>query len=150
MIWCIIGVTLFILAVVFYNIAKICYNNELNDKKRIVTSDFFETLSIISGIISFIIIATCSVLILHANAGGKFEVEEARDRRNVYIMLLKENKDITVQNQLYKDIVTYNATIRKKKHYSKSLWTNWFYAKGWDELEYIEINNYNIQEENDE
>ena len=54
-------------------------------------------------------------------------------------MLLKENKDVTVQNQLYKDIIKYNSKLRKNKHYSKSLWTNWFYPDGWDELEYIEI-----------
>lgn len=73
---------------------------------------------------------------------AKAEIQKAKDQHDAYIILLKENNNITVQNQLYKDIVEYNATLRKTKHYSKSLWTNWFYAEGWDELEYIEINNY--------
>lgn len=142
MIWCIIGIGLFILAFVFGKISK-----TLERKEHFRAEDIFVTLAIIFFIISIIVIAVCSTLIVIVNAYGKFEVEEAKDQRSVYIMLLEENKDITVQNQLYKDIVKYNSKIRKAKHYRKSLWTNWFYAKGWEDLEYIEINNYNTQEE---
>lgn len=91
------------------------------------------------GIISIIVITVCSTLIVIVNACGKFEVEEAKDQRSAYVMLLEEDKDITVQNQLYKDIVKYNSKLRKNKHYRKSPWTNWFYAKDWENLEYIEI-----------
>ncbi len=140
MILCIMGIGLFILAFVFGKLSDIC-----NDRYR---SDVFGLLCISFIIISIMVIAVCSTLIVIANTYGKFEVEEAKDQRSVYVMLLEENKDITVQNQLYKDIVKYNSRIRKAKHYRNSLWTNWFYAKGWDELEYIEINNYNTQEKN--
>ena len=143
MIWCIIGITLFILAFVFGRISI-----TLNRKEYFRAEETFETLAIVFFIISIIVIAVCSTLIAIVNAYGKFEVEEAKDQRSVYIMLLEENKDITVQNQLYKDIVKYNSKIRKAKHYRNSLWTNWFYVKGWNELEYIEINNYNMQENN--
>ena len=143
MIWCIIGIGLFILSFVFGRI-KIT----LRRKEHFGAEEIFDSLSIGFSIISIIVIAVCSTLIAIVNAYGKFEVEEAKDQRSVYIMLLEENKDITVQNQLYKDIVKYNSKIRKAKHYRNSLWTNWFYAKGWNELEYIEINNYNTQENN--
>jgi len=140
MIWCIIGIGLFILAFVFGKISK-----TLERKEHFRAEDIFVTLAIIFFIISIIVIAVCSTLIAIVNAYGKFEVEEAKDQRSVYIMLLEENKDITVQNQLYKDIVKYNSKIRKAKHYRNSLWTNWFYSDGWEDLEYIEINDYNIQ-----
>lgn len=143
MIWCIIGITLFILAFVFGKISI-----TLKRKEHFGAEEIFDTLSIIFFIISIVVITICSTLIIIANAYGKFGVEEAKDQRSVYIMLLEENKDITVQNQLYKDIVKYNSKIRKAKHYCNSLWTNWFYAKGWEDLEYIEINNYNMQENN--
>ena len=134
MIWCIIGIGLLILAFVFGKISI-----TLKRKEYFRAEETFETLAIIFFIISIIVIAVCSTLIAIVNAYGKFEVEEAKDQRSVYIMLLEENKDITVQNQLYKDIVKYNSKIRKAKHYRNSLWTNWFYAKGWEDLEYIEI-----------
>jgi len=143
MIWCIIGITLFILAFVFGKISK-----TLERKEHFRAEDVFGTLAIIFVIISITVITVCSTLIAIVNSCGKFEVEEAKDQRSAYIMLLEENKDITVQNQLYKDIVKYNSKIRKAKHYRNSLWTNWFYAKGWEDLEYIEINNYNMQENN--
>jgi hypothetical protein len=85
-------------------------------------------------------------LVISHTYAGKTEVQKAKDQHDAYVTLLEKNKDITIQNQLYKDIIEYNTTLRKKKHYSKSLWTNWFYAEGWDELEYIEINNCNTQE----
>lgn len=131
MIWCIIGVTLFILAFVFNKLDSIC------DYKY---CDVFEGLSIGSLLISLIIIAVSStLLVLSHTYAGKNEVQKVKDQHDAYVTLLEENKDITVQNQLYKDIVKYNTTLREKKHYSKSLWTNWFYPDGWDELEYIEI-----------
>lgn len=142
MIWCIIGITLFILAFVFDKISI-----TLKRKEYFRAEETFDTLAIIFFIISIIVIAVCSALIVTAHTCGKFVIEEAKDQHSTYVMLLKENKDITVQNQLYEDIVKYNSKIRKTKHYSKSLWTNWFYAKGWEDLEYIEINNYNMQEE---
>lgn len=149
MIWCIIGVTLFILAFVFNKLGNIC-NDKYRDTGKYSyekASDAFEGLCIGSFLISLIIIAVSSTLLAISHSyDAESEVQKAKDQHDVYVTLLEENKDITVQNQLYKDIVTYNADIRKKKHYSKSLWTNWFYAKGWDELEYIEINNYNTQE----
>lgn len=134
MIWCIIGITLFILGAVFCKISMI-----LIDKEYTTMEDVFGFLGVGFFVISLIIIATCSTLIVIGNTCGKFEVEEAKDQRSAYIMLLEENKDITVQNQLYKDIVKYNSKIRKAKHYRKSLWTNWFYSKEWEDLEYIEI-----------
>ena len=134
MIWCIIGITLFILGAVFCKISMI-----LIDKGYTTIEDVFGFLGVGFVVISLIIIATCSTLIVISHTCGKFEVKEARDQRNAYVMLLKENKDVTVQNQLYKDIIKYNSKLRKNKHYSKSLWTNWFYPDGWDELEYIEI-----------
>ena len=142
MIWCIIGIGLFILAFVFGSVSI-----TLRRKKHFRAEDIFGSLAIFFFIISIILIATCSTLIGITNTCGKFEVEEAKEQRSVYIMLLKENKDITIQNQLYKDIVKYNSKIRKNKHYRNSLWTNWFYAKGWNDLEYIETSNYNTQEE---
>lgn len=133
MIWCIIGVTLFILAFVFGKLDDIC-NTE---------TDVFEALCVGSLIISLIIIAISSVSIIMSHTyAAEAGIQKAKDQHDAYIMLLEENKDITVQNQLYKDIIEYNTTLRKTKHYRKSLWTNWFYAEGWDELEYIEINNY--------
>lgn len=130
MIWCIIGIILFVLAFVF---------NKL-DNTYYIKTDVFEGLSIGSGLISLIIIAVTATLIVISNTyAGKNEVQKAKDQYDAYITLLEENKDITVQNQLYKDIVEYNTVLRQKKHYSKSLWTNWFYSDEWDELEYIEI-----------
>lgn len=145
MIWCIIGITLFILAFVFNKLGNI-YNNKYRNTKNDTCykiSSFFEGISIGSFLISLIIIAISSVSIIMSHSyAAKAGIQKAKDQHDAYIILLKENNNITVQNQLYKDIVEYNATLRKTKHYSKSLWTNWFYAEGWDELEYIEINNY--------
>lgn len=135
MIWCIIGITLFILAFVFNKLAVIC------DKHSYVrATDVFEGLGIGSFFISLIVIAVSSIwLIVGHSYEGKSEIQKAKDRRDAYVTLLEENKDITVQNQLYKDIVEYNTTLRKKKHYSESPWTNWFYPDGWNEIEEIEI-----------
>ena len=135
MIWCVVGITLFILAFVFDKLAVIC------DKHSYIrASDVFEGLSIGSGLISLIIIAvTATLIILSHTYAEKSEIQKAKDQHDAYVMLLEENKGITVQNQLYKDIVEYNTTLRKKKHYSNSLWTNWFYPDGWNEIEEIEI-----------
>ena len=130
MIWCIIGITLFILAFVFNKLDNTYYTK----------TDIFEGLCIGSFFISFIVIAVSSIwLIVGHTYAEKVEIQKAKDQRDAYVTLLEENKDITVQNQLYKDIVEYNTTLRKKKHYSNSPWTNWFYPDGWDEIEYIEI-----------
>lgn len=137
MIWCITGIGLFILSFVFGRI-KIT----LRRKEHFGAEEIFDILSIGFSIISIIIIGLCSALIVTGHTCGKFVVEEAKDQYSSYIILLKENKDITVQNQLYKDIVKYNSKIRKAKHYSKSPWTNWFCPNGWEDLEYIEMNNY--------
>lgn len=134
MILCIIGITLFILGGVFCRISII-----LTDKGYTTIEDIFGFLGIGFFVISLIIIATCSTLIIISHTCGKFEVKEARDQRSAYVMLLKENKNVIVQNQLYKDIVEYNTTLRKKKHYSNSPWTNWFYPDGWNEIEEIKI-----------
>lgn len=130
MIWCIIGVTLFNLAFVF---------NKLDDTYSMKT-DVFEGLCIGSFLISLVIIAVSSIwLIVGHTYAEKVEIQKAKDQRAAYVTLFEENKDITVQNQLYKDIVEYNTDLRKKKHYSNSLWTNWFYPDGWNEIEEIEI-----------
>lgn len=129
MIWIITGITLFILAFVF---------NKFDDYN--VKTDAFEILFINSFFISLIIIGVSSICFVAGHSYvGKSELQKAKDQRDAYVTLLEENKDITVQNQLYKDIVEYNTTLRKKKHYSSSPWTNWFYPDGWDEIEYIEI-----------
>lgn len=130
MIWCIIGITLFILAFVFNKLYNV-YDYDV---------EIFEGLSIISFIISITIIAVTATLFVLSNSyAEKAEVQKFKDQHDAYVALLEENKDITVQNQLYKDIVEYNTTLRKKKHYSKSLWTNWFFSDGWNELEYIDL-----------
>lgn len=135
MIWCIIGITLFILVFVFDKLAIIC------DKHSYIrASDIFEGLEIGSFLISLIVIAVSSTLLVIPHTYvGKSAIQRAKDQHDAYIILLEENKDITVQNQLYKDIVEYNADLRRKKHYSKSLWTNWFYLDDWNEIEEIEI-----------
>ena len=145
MIWCIIGITLFVLAFVLNKLDNICNDKYCDTGKYSYekASDAFEGLCIGSFLISLIIIVVSSTLIVLSHSyAAKSEIQKAKDQHDAYVTLLEKNKDITVQNQLYKDIVVYNAYIRKNKHYSKSLWTNWFYAKGWDELEYIEINDY--------
>lgn len=141
MICCIIAIGLFIVAFVFGKISK-----TLMDKGR-YEEVTFEVLAVLFFIISITVIAICSVLIVSANVCGKLEIERARDQRSTYISLLKENKDATEQVQLYKDIAEYNSELKANKYFSKSPWTNWFYAKGWVDLEYIEINDYNTQEE---
>jgi hypothetical protein len=149
MIWCIIGIGLFILAFVFNKLANICYNKYYDTGKDSYDTacDTLEGLGIGSFIISLlIIIGSLVLLILSHTYVAECEVQKAKDQHDAYITLLEENKDITVQNQLYKDIVAYNANIREKKYYNKSIWTNWFYCDGWDEIEEIEINNYNTQE----
>ena len=145
MIWCIIGVTLFILAFVFNKLEDICNRKHSYSK----ASDVFEWLCVGSLLISLIVIAISSTLLVMSHTYvAESEIQKAKEQHDAYVALLEENKDITVQNQLYKDIVEYNTNLRRKRHYSNSLWTNWFYAKGWNELEYIEINNYNTQENN--
>jgi hypothetical protein len=130
MIWCITGITLFVLAFVF---------NKFDDTYNVKT-DAFEILFINSFFLSLIIIAVSSICFVAGHSYvGKSEIQKAKDQHYAYVTLLEENKDITVQNQLYKDIVEYNTTLRKKKHYNSSPWTNWFYPDEWDELEYIEI-----------
>lgn len=130
MIWCIIGITLFILVFVF---------NKLDDIYGTKT-EVFEGLCIGSLLISLIVIAVSSTLLVIPHTyTGKSAIQRAKDQHDAYIILLEENKDITIQNQLYKDIVDYNADLRRKKHCSKSLWTNWFYLDDWNEIEEIEI-----------
>ena len=135
MIWCIIGITLFILTFVFNKLGVIC------DKHSYIrASDVFEGLCIGSFLISLIVIAVSSALLVMPHTyAGKSAIQRAKDQHDAYIILLEENKDITMQNQLYKDIVDYNADLRRKKHCSKSLWTNWFYLDDWNEIEEIEI-----------
>ncbi len=144
MIWCIIGITLFVLTFVFNKLGNVCH-----DKAYDKASDVFEGLCISSALISIIIIAISStLLVLSHSYTGKSAIQRAKEQHDAYIILLKENKDTTIQNQLYKDIITYNADLRRKKHCSKSLWTNWFYLDDWNEIEEIEINNYNAKENN--
>lgn len=142
MIWCIIGITLFILAFVF-NKLEVVYRDKYRDTRKcsyIRASNVFGWLSIPSFLISLLIIILSSISIMFSHTyAGKSEIQEAKDQRDAYVTLLEENKNITVQNQLYKDIVEYNTTLRKNKHYSKSPWTNWFYNKDWNEIEEIEI-----------
>ncbi len=142
MIWCIIGTTLFILAFVFNKLGNICNDKYRDTEKHSYgeASDVFEGLCAGSLLISLIIIAVSStLLILSHSYVGKSAIQRAKDQHDVYIILLEENKDITIQNQLYKDIVEYNADLRRKKYCSKSLWTNWFYLDDWNEIEEIEI-----------
>lgn len=130
MIWIITGITLFILAFIFNK-----FDNTYNAK-----TDAFEILCISSFLISLIIIGVSSIWFVAGHSYvGKSEIQKAKDQRDAYVTLLEENKDITVQNQLYKDIVEYNTILRKKKHYSNSPWTNWFYPDGWNEIEEIKI-----------
>lgn len=142
MIWCIIGVTLFILALIF-NKLVIVYRDKYRDTRKrfyIKTRNIFDWLRIPFFLISLLIIGLSSISIIYSHTyTGKSEIQEAKDQHDAYVTLLEENKDITVQNQLYKDIVEYNTTLRKNKHYSKSPWTNWFYSDEWNEIEEIEI-----------
>lgn len=142
MIWCIIGVTLFILAFVFNKLGNICNDKYRDTEKNSYgeASDVFEGLCAGSLLISLIVITTSlTLLVMSHTYVAESEIQKAKDQHDAYVALLEENKYITFQNQLYKDIVEYNTTLRKKKHYSKSPWTNWFCAKGWDEIEEIEI-----------
>lgn len=142
MIWCFIGVGLFVLSFVFNKLDTKCFKKYLenHNKKYNTMHDIFEILTPIFCIVSIIIMAVVLTLTIIAHSlNGKFEIQKMQDQHDTYVKLLEDNKDITVQNQLYKDIVEYNCELRANKHYSESLWTNWFYADGWDKLEYIEI-----------
>ena len=142
MIWRIIGVTFFILTFVF-NKLVIVYWDKYRDTRKysyMKVSNVFDWLSVSSFLISLLIIILSSILIMYSHTyAGKAEIQKAKDQHDAYVTLLEENKDITVQNQLYKDIVEYNTDLRKNKHYSKSPWTNWFYLDDWNEIEEIEI-----------
>lgn len=142
MIWCFIGIGLFVLSFVFDKMESKCFKKYLenHDKMYGKISDIFEYLTPFFRIMSIIVMSVflIGIIISHSSI-GKLEIQDMQDRHDAYVKLLEDNKDITVQNQLYKDIVEYNSELRKNKHYSESLWTNWFYAEGWDKLEYIEI-----------
>ena len=142
MIWCFIGIGLFVLSFVFDKLDSECFDKYLENHNKMYgkMSDVFEILILVFRIVSIFIMAVVLILTIIAHSlYEKLEIQEMQDQHDAYAKLLEKNEDITVQNQLYKDIVEYNSELRKNKHYSESLWTNWFYADGWDKLEYIEI-----------
>jgi hypothetical protein len=68
---------------------------------------------------------------------GKSEVVKMEEKRTAIVSAMNDDAPVTVKNQLYSDIAEYNAKVRNAKHWANSPWTNWFYPKEWNELEYI-------------
>ena len=142
MIWCIIGMGLFILSFVFNKLEKICRNKyrETDNEKYYSVAELFESSTCASFIISIFIIAITSLLIVETNSYfGTVEVQKAQEQHDMYIKLLEEDRDVIIQNQLYKDIVDYNIMVKKKKHYCNSLWTNWLVPEEWNKVECINL-----------
>jgi hypothetical protein len=142
MIWGILGITFFILIFVFNKLETVYRKKyrETHNDTYYSAGESFGTLACASLIFSIIIIIPTSALFIMAHSyAEENRVQAMQDRHDAYVILLKENKDITVQNQLYKDIIEYNASLRKKKHYCNSLWTNLFFSKEWNDIEYIDI-----------
>ena len=142
MIWCIIGIGLFILSFVFNKLEKICRNKyrKTDNEKYYSVAELFDGLTCASFIISIIIIAIISLLIVGNNCYfGTIEVQKAQEQHDMYIKLLEEDRDVIIQNQLYKDIVDYNIMVKKKKHLCNSLWTNWLVPEEWNKVECIDL-----------
>ena len=142
MIWCIIGIGLFILSFVFTKLEKICRNKyrKTDIEKYYSVAELFDSLTCASFIISIIIIAITSLFIVGTNSYfGTIEVQKAQEQHDMYIKLLEEDRDVIIQNQLYKDIVDYNIMVKKKKHFCNSLWTNWLVPEEWNKVECIDL-----------
>lgn len=142
MIWCIIGIGLFILSFVFNKLEKICRNKyrKTDNEKYYSVAELFDGLTCASFIVSIIIIAITSLLIVGTNSYfGTIGVQKAQEQHDMYIKLLEEDRDVIIQNQLYKDIVDYNIMVKKEKHLCNSLWTNWLVPEEWNKVECIDL-----------
>lgn len=128
MIWIGIGIILFIFSII---VIKIQVHKTI--------SDWLEIFSVISFLFSIIILSVSLTLILIRFSREELDIQEAQDKYNFYTNLLEEDEDVIIQNQLYNDIIEYNDLVRSNKHYSESLWTNWFLSEKWREMKEIEL-----------
>ncbi len=128
MIWIGIGIILFIFSIIVIKIEKYKAIN-----------CWIEGFTIISFLFSIIILSVSLILILIRFSREELDIQEAQDKYSFYTNLLEEDKDVIVQNQLYNDIIEYNDLVRSNKHYSESLWTNWFLSEKWREMKEIEL-----------
>lgn len=84
------------------------------------------------------VLSLCIIGIIMAHTySGKSDVLAMKERHDALVAAQQEETPITVQNQLYADIAKYNSDLRNQKHWANSLWTNWMYSKGYNDLEYI-------------
>ena len=100
----------------------------------------FGVSNVIVCILSFCVSVLLIVSIVSAHTySGYSKKETFKERRESLIMALEEENNITINNQLYKDIQEYNTELRETKHWSNSFWTNWFYYDNYSDIEYIVI-----------
>ena len=127
MIITIITITVFILGIIM---------RHLYSKSKL--PEVFDYIGFAMLFLSIISSVLCTLWLLNGHTYlGKSEVIEMEEKRIAIVSVMNDDTPVTVKNQLYSDIAEYNAKLRNAKHWANSPWTNWFYPKEWNELEYI-------------
>ena len=104
-----------------------------------ILSEIFDYISFTIILVSIISSAICTLFLFKGHTYlGKSEVVAMEEKRNAIVSAMNDDTPVTIKNQLYSDIAEYNTKVRNAKHWANSPWTNWFYPKEWNELEYIE------------
>lgn len=94
-----------------------------------------------------IIITVCSVLLVYVpilcahSWCGKYKKQELLNRYNMLVELKAQEKNITIQNDLFDKIYDYNQEVIMNHHRASSSWTNWYYCDDYSDVPLIEINN---------
>lgn len=158
MIWFIIATILLVLSVGYMIFTSIQYKRwdrkakEAMKDKNITYStcrsianhrDRWETSGLVLGLTIGIIV--CSILFVYIpivvaqSWFGKNDKQELLNRYEMLVELKAQEKDITVQNKLFKDIHEYNQEVILHRHLASSSWTNWYYCDDYSDVPLIKI-----------
>lgn len=158
MIWFIIATTLSVLSVGYLILAPIQYKRwdkkvEKACKDKSVTCstyrsiarhrDRWESSGLVLGltisIIVFSILLVYIPIVVAQSWFGKNDKQELLNRYEMLVELKAQEKDITVQNKLFKDIHEYNQEVILHRHLASSSWTNWYYCDDYSDVPLIKI-----------
>jgi len=156
MIWFIIATILLVLSVgctIFSSIQHKWWGKKareaLRDKEtyyfRARQRDYWEAPKIVFRFFSIAIMIVSSLFvyipILYAQSWcGEYDKQKLLNRYEMLVELKAQNKDTTIQNNLFNDIYEYNQEVIMHRHWASSSWTNWYYCDDYSDVPLIKIN----------
>lgn len=96
------------------------------------------TISIGGIALSILALIICGVVIGIVQSKKQVEYDNMLYRKEVLEYRLENGEDLYGNKLLYKDITSFNNTLRSEKYWASNKWTNWFNNDLLLDIDYIE------------